>query len=115
VDTLAVYEIRKTEVFSEWFRHLRDRLAKSRIVARLDSARRGNLGDYKPLGAGLYEMRVHAGPGYRLYYTRRWRAVIVLLCAGDKSSQRRDIEQARRLLLSLDEEGIHAQGEGDQV
>jgi putative addiction module killer protein len=104
MDTVPVYQIRETYAFVQWFDALRDRTAKSRIVARLRSARRGNLGDCKSLGAGLYEMRVHTGPGYRLYYVRRWPAVILLLCAGDKSSQSRDIEQARRLLQSVHEE-----------
>jgi putative addiction module killer protein len=108
-----VYTIRESEVFRRWFGALGDRRAKSRIAARLESVTLGNLGDCKSLGAGLHEMRIHTGPGYRLYYGRRWRAVIVLLCAGDKSSQSRDIEQARRLLQSLDEEGSHAQGESD--
>jgi putative addiction module killer protein len=110
-----MYEVRETDVFSRWFDALRDQHARSRIVARLRSARRGNLGDCRSLGAGLYEMRVHTGPGYRLYYVRRWPAVVLLLCAGDKSSQSRDIEQARRLLQSVHEEQDDAQGEDQGI
>jgi putative addiction module killer protein len=81
---------------------LRDAKAKARILARLESARLGNLGDTKALG-GVREMRVHVGPGYRVYFTQRHGAVLLLLCGGAKSSQVRDIERARLMLAELDE------------
>ena len=75
---------------------MRDRTAVARINARLRSVSLGNVGDTGPLGDGLFEMRVHYGPGYRLYFLREGKKVVVL-CGGDKGSQRRDIERAGRL------------------
>jgi putative addiction module killer protein len=98
-----VYRLRQTETFAKWLRGLRDAKAKARILARLESARPGNLGDTRTLGGGLHEMRVHVGPGYRVYFARRRRTVLLLLCGGAKSSQARDIERARLLLAQLDE------------
>ena len=87
-----MYQIRQTDTFKRWLAALRDTRGKARIISRLDSARLGNLGDAKNLGAGLYEMRIHVGPGYRVYYRKHPEVVIVLLCGGDKSSQARDVE-----------------------
>ena len=102
-DTLGhVYQIQRTEVFSKWLAGLRDAKGTARILARLDSVRLGNLGDSKSLGGGLHEMRIFAGPGYRLYFAPRGEIVIILLCGGDKSSQQRDIARARRLLAELE-------------
>lgn len=78
---------------------MRDRRAVARINARLRNASLGNFGDTKPVGDGMSEMRVHYGPGYRLYFLHRGTTVIVLLCGGDKDSQQRDIARARRLVL----------------
>ncbi len=82
--------------FKRWIRGLRDRSAVARINARLRNVSLGNFGDTGPVGGGISEMRVHHGPGYRLYFIREGRTV-VLLCGGDKGSQRRDIENAGRL------------------
>ena len=82
---------------------LRDAKAKARILARLESARLGNLGDTKTLG-GVHEMRVHVGPGYRVYFALRSDTVLLLLCGGAKSRQTRDIERARAMLARLDRE-----------
>lgn len=82
---------------------MRDSRAKGRILARLESVRLGNLGDTKSLGGGVRELRVHVGAGFRIYFVRRRKEVLVLLCGGDKSTQSRDIERARRLLEALDE------------
>jgi putative addiction module killer protein len=79
---------------------LRDAKAKARILVRLESARLGHLGDTRNLGGGIIEMRIRIGPGYRIYFTRRHGAVLLLLCAGAKS---RDIERARRMVVELDE------------
>lgn len=78
-------------------RTLRDRQAKVRIAARIDRLASGNPGDVKPIGGDLSEMRINHGPGYRVYFMQRGSIVIVLLCGGDKSSQQRDIEQAKAL------------------
>ena len=89
--------IQQTATFSEWLAHLRDTKGKVAIVRRLTRAKGGNLGDAKSVGGGVSEMRLAIGPGYRLYFTRRGEVVIVLLCAGEKSTQPRDIELAKKL------------------
>lgn len=76
---------------------MRDLRARIAIARRIDRAAAGNLGDVKPVGEGVSEMRVDVGPGYRLYFTRRGEMLILLLCGGDKSSQSRDIALAKRL------------------
>jgi putative addiction module killer protein len=76
---------------------LKDREARSRITDRIERAERGNLGDVKPVGDGVHEMRIPYGPGYRLYFVRRGAVMILLLCGGDKGSQRRDIETAKAM------------------
>lgn len=93
------------EVFDEWLRRLRDAKGKARILARLNSAAHGNFGDCRPVGDGVSEMRVHFGPGYRVYFIRRGAAVYLLLCGGDKSTQDRDIEQAKALATELGKAG----------
>jgi putative addiction module killer protein len=93
-------EIRQTEAFSEWFRNLSDSRAKARIAARIDRLALGNPGDVAPAGEGVSEMRVHYGPGYRVYFVQRG-AALVLLCGGDKSSQGSDIRTAKWLSSEL--------------
>lgn len=92
------------QAFHEWLRRLRDAKAKARILARINAATHGNFGDCRPVGEGVNEMRVHVGPGYRVYFVRRDRVVYVLLCGGDKSTQDRDIERAKGLARELDED-----------
>ena len=89
-------EVIESATFRRWIRGLRDRNAVARINARLRNVSLGNVGDDKPLGGGLFELRVHHGPGYRLYCLRDTEAIIVL-CGGDKGSQQRDIQRAGRL------------------
>ncbi len=101
--TSSVYFLLKTQEFDRWLRRLRDQKGKARIVARLISAERGNLGDVSSVGGGVSEMRVNYGPGYRVYYTIRKRELIVLLIGGNKSSQRRDIEKAKTIAAEIDE------------
>ena len=96
-----VYELQSTDVFDDWLRGLEDRRARARILARLDSAQLGNLGDVKSVGAGIREMRIHFGAGYRVYFVQRGKVLQLLLCGGDKSTQARDIERARRMLSNL--------------
>jgi len=80
----------------EWLRALKDRRTRAKIRARIARLRMGNFGDCKPVGEGVHELRVHHGPGYRIYFGRQARAVVVLLCAGDKGRQRSDIARAKR-------------------
>lgn len=76
-------------------------MGKARIAARIDRLALGNPGDVKPVGAGVSEMRVAYGPGYRVYFVQRGRTLVVLLCGGDKASQGRDVEQAKALAKEL--------------
>lgn len=95
-----------TAVFDEWLSSLTDEKAKARILARLRSATFGNFGDCKPVGDGISEMRIHAGAGYRVYYTRTGTMVYLLLIGGDKSSQKRDITRAKKMVQDLKKEGM---------
>ena len=92
----------RTTEFDTWLKALRDPIAKARVIARIRSAEAGNLGDCAPVGDGISEMRIHVGPGYRLYYCRRGEITYLLLCAGDKTSQQKDIRIAKALLKSLE-------------
>ena len=87
----------ESATFKKWVGSLKDRRAVARINARIRSISLGNIGDRKPVANKVSEMRIHYGPGYRLYYTRKGDTVVVLLCGGVKDSQRRDIERAKRL------------------
>ena len=92
----------RTAEFDTWLKALRDPIAKARVIARIRSAEAGNFGDFASVGEGISEMRVHVGPGYRMYYCRRGEITYLLLCAGDKSSQQKDIRTAKALLQSLE-------------
>jgi putative addiction module killer protein len=94
-------EVRQTAEFSDWLHRLKDANAAARIVARIRRMEMGNPGDTRSVGLGVMEMRVTYGHGYRVYYVSRGAAVVVLLCAGDKRTQRRDIERAQELAESL--------------
>ncbi|MEQ4191159.1 type II toxin-antitoxin system RelE/ParE family toxin [Pseudomonas syringae] len=91
-----------TVEFNHWLKGIKDDKARARIVTRMISAQEGNFGDCKPVGDGISEMRIFVGPGYRIYYTRRGEVVYLLLCAGDKSSQKRDIRTAKAILLEIE-------------
>ena len=95
-------EIRETADFLAWFDALRDARARARITARLLRAAMGNLGDVKPVGEGVSEMRIDVGAGYRVYFVRCGPTLVVLLCGGDKSSQDADIKRAKRLAKQLE-------------
>ena len=97
-----MFQIRETEHFAKWMVKLRDVRAKARILARLDSMRLGNLGDIKSVGGGVSEMRVDVGPGYRVYFTRRQRVVVILLCGGDKTTQTKDITSAKLMARGIE-------------
>jgi putative addiction module killer protein len=83
--------------FDAWLKDLRDIKARARIASRIESAELGNLGDVAPVGEGVSEMRIHVGPGYRVYFIQKGRVMIVLLCGGDKSTQDKDIKRAKAL------------------
>jgi putative addiction module killer protein len=97
-----MFTVLQVQAFQEWLDNLKDIKARIRIAARLRLAEAGNLGDWKPVGEEVSEMRVDAGPGYRLYFTRRQNILIVMLAGGDKSTQSRDIKRAQRLLKQLE-------------
>ena len=86
--------IQTTEVFGKWLRGLRDRQAKAKIAARVENVQQGNLGDCRAVGKGVSEMRIHYGPGYRIYFIRSGTEIIVLLGGGTKKTQNKDIEHA---------------------
>ena len=96
-------EIRKTERFAHWIDGLRDVRGRARILARIERLAGGNPGDVRHIGEGVSEMRIDFGPGYRVYFKRRGRALIILLAGGDKSTQARDIAAALRLGRNLTE------------
>jgi putative addiction module killer protein len=81
--------------FVEWLQGLRDRQARTRIEARLARVAVGNLGDVEPVSEGVLELRINWGPGYRIYFSRVGRVIVLLLCGGDKKTQQRDIERAK--------------------
>lgn len=94
----------RSEAFDTWLSGLKDKIGKARILARLRSAEFGAFGDCASVGEGVWEMRIHVGPGYRVYYARREASVYFLLAGGDKSSQRRDIARALSMARELDKE-----------
>ena len=94
-------EIRQTDVYAQWFKKLRDRQARARILARIRRLSLGNPGDATPVGEGISEMRIDYGPGYRVYYKQQGETVAVLLAGGDKRTQQRDIERAKELARGL--------------
>jgi putative addiction module killer protein len=98
-------KVRQTPAFAAWLEELSDRQARARIIRRIDRlAETGSFGDVKPVGSGISEMRINFGPGYRLYCVQQGISVVILLCGGDKSSQkgsRGDIAKAKRLAADL--------------
>ena len=95
-------EVRQTTVFGRWLRDLRDIQAKARINARIRRVSLGLIGEVKPVGDGVSELRIDYGPGYRLYFIRQGEAVLLLLVGGDKGSQDRDIRRAKAMATELD-------------
>lgn len=90
-------QIKQTETFRKWEQKLKDQRAKALIAARLFRLANGLAGDVKPVGHGLSELRIHYGPGIRIYLRQRGNELIILLCGGDKSTQQQDIELAKQL------------------
>lgn len=92
--------------FSEWLNKL-DRSVKARVMTRIDRIRRGNFGDTKSVGEGVFELRIAFGPGYRVYYARQGQEIVILLCGGDKGSQPRDIARAKELWRDVNRSADH--------
>lgn len=96
-------EILQTDEFARWLKRLKDNNARARINVRIRRiSLTGNLGDAKPVGDGVFELRIDYGPGYRLYYSKRENEIVLLLIGGDKSSQQRDIDKAKRLNIEYE-------------
>lgn len=98
-----MYVIKRTTAFSDWLKRLKDPQTRQRLNVRLRKAMRGNLGDVRRVGPGVFEMREHFGPGWRMYYARRGKELIVLLAGGDKSTQAADIARAIELADQLED------------
>jgi putative addiction module killer protein len=94
-------EVRKTKEFERWISKLRDLRAETRIDARIDLLARGHAGDFKSVGGGVFEMRIHLGPGYRIYYAYNGTSLVIVLAGGDKNSQDEDIRLAQKLAQDL--------------
>ena len=93
--------IRQTKLYMKWYARLKDRMARMRIAVRIRRMQNGNIGDVKSVGDGVFELRFDFGPGYRVYYTERDNEIVILLAGGDKSTQKSDIETARKLAATI--------------
>ena len=96
-------ELKQTETFRKWRTRLKDQRARILIASRLDRLAFGLVGDVEPVGQGISELRIHHGPGYRIYFQKRGSTIIVLLCGGDKSTQADDIQEAKHLAKTWSE------------
>jgi putative addiction module killer protein len=94
---MTMFELKQTDAFRKWRTKLKDERARAAIASRLDRLAYGLAGDVAPVGEGVSELRIHYGPGYRVYFCKRGQTIIILLCGGDKSSQVRDIATAKNL------------------
>ena len=94
-------EIRKTEIFTKWLDGLNDIRARARVLARIERLTTGNPGDIAPVGEGVSELRIHYGPGYRVYYKQLGEYLIILLAGGNKRTQTKDFKTALRLARNL--------------
>jgi putative addiction module killer protein len=99
-----VFTVRQLPEFSEWLNRLTDKQVRSTVIARIKRLGLGLLGDAKPVGGGVSELRIHQGPGWRLYFTRRGTQVVVLLLGGSKRTQQADIKRAIQLAELLDDQ-----------
>ena len=97
-----MYRIKQLPEFKYWLDNLKDGLTQRRLARRLEKAQKGNLGDIKSVGDGIFEMREHFGPGWRMYYIQRGDTLIVMLGGGDKSSQAVDIAKAQQLAATIE-------------
>jgi len=97
-----VFEVRQTDEFKAWLKNLADERAVKKIAQRIVRLQAGLMGDVKPVGGGLAELRIDYGPGYRVYFVQRGVVLIILLCGGDKKSQQKDIKLAKKLKDELE-------------
>jgi len=100
---MSIFLVEQSREFRSWIKGLRDRRAQERIAQRIARLSGGLFGDAKPVGEGVMELRIDHGPGYRIYFTRRGPIVILLLCGGDKGSQKRDIARAKSLAAQVED------------
>nr|MDP2190170.1 type II toxin-antitoxin system RelE/ParE family toxin [Rhodoferax sp.] len=98
-----MFSIRRTDEFNAWLHGIKDGMTHRRLLGRLRKAALGNVGDVKPVGEGVFEMREHFGPGWRMYYVQRGAVLIVMLGGGDKSTQTADIAKAVKLAATIEE------------
>jgi len=98
-----MYQIKQTSQFSTWLNAIKDPMTKFRLARRIEKAAKGNLGDVKPVGKGVYEMREFFGKGWRMYYTQRGDTLIIMLGGGNKSTQQKDIKAAQQLAQQIEE------------
>jgi putative addiction module killer protein len=98
-----MFSIKRTDEFNAWLHGLKDGMTHRRLARRLEKAQAGNLGDVKPVGEGVFEMREHFGPGWRMYYVERGAVLIVMLGGGDKSTQAADIARAIRMTAAMED------------
>jgi putative addiction module killer protein len=101
IHSFGIYTVRVTDAFAEWLSGIKDGMTRRRLAARLRKVTLGNLGDVRPVGEGVMEMREFFGPGWRMYFVQRGAVVIVMLGGGDKSSQEADIAAAKRLAATI--------------
>jgi putative addiction module killer protein len=99
------FSLEETLEFAKWLASLRDRKAKTMIADRIKRAANGNFGTFRSVQSGVFEMKIDHGPGYRLYYFRRGKQLVILLCGGDKRTQQADIAQAKRLKEEIERRG----------
>ncbi len=97
-----MFEIKQTETFKRWESRLKDSRARAAIAARVFRLANGLMGDVQPVGQGISELRIHYGAGYRVYFQQRGTELVILLCGGDKSTQSKDIEQAKQIACELE-------------
>ena len=95
--------VRETNYFKDWIKGLNDKVSQSIINARIRRLSVGNFGDTKSVGSNIFELRINIGPGFRVYFTKHKRTIVILLCGGDKSGQSSDIETAKRIAKSIEE------------
>ena len=98
-----MFDLQQTATFAKWRQRLKDVRVRAIIASRLDRLAYGHIGDAQPVGDGISELRIHYGPGYRVYFQQRGTTLIILLCGGDKSTQAKDIKAAKSILVNWSE------------
>lgn len=99
-------QIITTEEFEKWLRSVADIRSRRRIILRIQRLKLGNFGDYKSVGKGIYELRIHFGPGYRVYFAKKGELIVIILLGGDKSSQSKDINKSQQMWQEIKNDKI---------